>query len=272
MKTSLLSGAGLALLISSCFSLHATAQTQTTDLPNTLLGWRGVELYSAHHQLSAGYGDWREVGARGIYETGAHQIAAEVATMNRFNQDANYLGVGDTVVLDPLWYASLAVGAGDGATYLPRYRADVFLHRKLLPARNLVASLGMGHFKSPDGHRDDNISLGGTLYLEQPWVLQGEMRHTHSNPGQVGTAQYFVAATWGHHKQTLVTGRYGWGEEGYQSLGSLGAIARFSSHQSTLTVKHWMGSDWGIKASADNYKNPYYRREGLLLAVFKDWP
>ena len=40
MKTSLLSAAGLGLLISSCFSPHASAQTQTTDLPNTLLGWR----------------------------------------------------------------------------------------------------------------------------------------------------------------------------------------------------------------------------------------
>ncbi len=250
----------------------AQAQTQSTDLPNAMLGWRGVELYSAYNRLSAGYGNWREVGLRGIYEVGQHQIAGELASMTRFNQDGRYLGVGDTVVLDTDWYASLAVGAGDGATYLPRYRVDGFLHRKLLPAKNLVTSLGLGHYKSPEGYRNDNISLGATLYFEQPWVLQGEIKHTQSKPGNIASDQYFVAATWGHHKQTQITGRYGWGEEGYQSLGSIGTIARFSSHQSTLTVKHWIGSNWGIKASAENYKNPFYQRDGLQLALFRDLP
>lgn len=262
----------LGTLAWGLLSPYAAAQTQTTDLPNAMLGWRGVELYSAHHHLSNGYGNWRETGARGIYAVGQHQIAGEVITMNRFNQSGQYAGVGDTVVLDTYWYASLAVGAGDGAAYLPRYRADAFLHRKFLPAQNLVASLGLGHYKSPDGYRDDNISLGATLYFEQPWILQGEVKHTESKPGKVGTEQYFMAATWGRHKQTQITGRYGWGEEGYQSLGSLGSIARFSSHQSTLTVRHWMGQDWGFKVSADNYKNPYYRRDGIQLAVFKDLP
>ena len=250
----------------------AMAQTQTTDLPNAMLGWRGVELYSAHHHLSADYGNWREVGVRGIYELGSHQIAGEVASMNRFNQDGQYVGVGDPVVLDTDWYASLAVGGGNGVAYLPRYRADAFLHRKFLPTKNLVASLGVGHYKSPDGHQDDNISLGATWYFEQPWILQAEVKHTDSKPGNVGTEQYFMAATWGRHKQTLITGRYGWGEEGYQSLGNIGSIARFASHQSTLTVQHWVGTHWGIKASAENYKNPYYRRDGIQLAVFRDLP
>jgi YaiO family outer membrane protein len=262
----------LGWLASSLLAPCAMAQTQTTDLPNAMLGWRGIELYSSQNHLSNGYGNWRETGVRGIYETGQHQIAGEVASMTRFNQSGNYVGVGDTVVLDTHWYASLAVGGGDGVAYLPRYRADAFLHRKLLPDKNLVTSLGLGHYKSPDGHRDDNISLGATLYFEQPWILQAEIKHTDSKPGNVGTEQYFVAATWGRHKQTLVTGRYGWGEEGYQSLGGLGSIARFSSHQSTLTVQHWVGTNWGIKASAENYQNPYYRREGILLAVFRDLP
>ncbi len=262
----------LSLLACGVMSTCAIAQTPTPEMPNAMLGWRGVELYGSHNQLSNGYGNWRETGVRGIYEMGQHQIAGEVATMNRFNQSGNYVGVGDTVVLDTDWYASLAVGGGDGAAYLPRYRVDGFLHRKLLPAKNLVASLGLGHYKSPDGYRNDNISLGGTLYFEQPWVVQAEIKHTQSKPGDISSQQYFVAATWGHHKQTQIIGRYGWGDEGYQSLGSLGSIARFSSHQSTLTVQHWIGTNWGIKLSADNYKNPYYRREGILLALFKDLP
>lgn len=247
--------------------------SQTAGLPNAMLGWRGVEVYSGQSQLNAGYEDWRETGVRGIYQSNAHQIAAEAVAMHRFGESGHYVAVGDTVVLDPQWYASLALGAGDGAAYLPQYRVDAFLHRKMLRKQNLVASLGMGHYKAPDVHRDDNFSLGATYYFEQPWIVQGEMRQTRSQPGDVRTLQYFVAATWGMHRQTRITGRYGWGEEGYQSLGSAnGFIFRFPSHQSSLTVQHWIGQHWGIKAGAEDYRNPYYRRTGLRLALFRDFP
>jgi YaiO family outer membrane protein len=260
-----------AALVCACIGSNAWAQSP--ELPNAMMGWRGAELYTAEHHLSQGYGNWHETGARGIFEMDQHQIAAEAITMKRFNESGNYFALGDTVVLDPNWYASLALGGGDGAAYLPRYRADAFLHRKLLDDKRLVTSLGIGHYKSPDDHRDDTISLGATYYFEQPWIMQGEVKHTHSNPGHVGTEQYFVAATWGLYKQTRITGRYGWGEEGYQSLGNgNGFISRFSSHQSSLSVQHWIGSNWGIKASAEDYKNPYYRRNGLSVAVFKDLP
>ncbi len=255
-----------------CTGLCTYTWAQPSELPNPLLGWRGAELYTSNHHLSAGYGEWREVGVRGIYEFGQHQIAAEVASMNRFNEDGTYAGLSDTVVLSPDWYASVGIGGGNGAAYLPRYRADAFIHRKLLADKNLIASLGVGRYHAPDGHEDNNISLGGTLYFEQPWILQAEVKRTHSQPGQVGTTQYFMAATWGRHKQTLLTGRYGWGEEGYLSLGSNGAISQFSSHQTTLTMQHWVGANWGVKVSAENYHNPYYRRDGILLAVFRDLP
>lgn len=263
-------GQALTLALAGCCPL---VWSQTTGLPNAMLGWRGLEVYTAQSQLTAAYADWRETGIRGLYELAPHLIAAEAVAMNRFGESGHYLAVGDTVVLSPDWYASLALGGGDGAAYLPRYRVDAFLHRKMLRDKNLVASLGTGLYKSPDEHRDDNLNLGATYYFSQPWIVQAEIRQTRSQPGDVQTRQYFVAATWGLYKQTRITGRYGWGEEGYQSLGSAGGfISRFSSHQGSLAVQHWIGSDWGVKASAEDYRNPFYRRTGLRLALFKDFP
>ena len=66
----------------------------------------------------------------------------------------------DTLILDRHWYGSLAVGAGDGASYLPRYRIDGFIHRKWLDDLSLVTSIGMGHYRAPDAHKDDHLSLG----------------------------------------------------------------------------------------------------------------
>lgn len=248
---------------------------ESLALPETTLtthGLHSVELYESHNRLSAGYNNWRETGLRGLYRWGDHLLAGEAISMSRFNENGNYLGLSDTMVLSPIWYASLHLGAGDRAAYLPRYRVDAFLHRKLREDLSLVGNLGLGRYSAPDGHQDDNLSLGLTQYFTQPWVLEGQVKFNRSTPGDIHTRQYFVAATWGRYRQTLVTGRYGWGREGYQSLGDARSISEFASHQSTLSVQHWLGTDWGLKLSAEDYRNPYYTRQGLKLAVFKDLP
>ena len=234
-------------------------------------GLHSLEAYEESNHLSAGYERWREFGLRAIYQYGDHQLNAEASNMNRFNENGNYLGLGDTVVWSPLWYTSLDLGAGDGAAYLPRYRLDGFIHRKWLDDQRLVGSLGLGRYRAPDGHQDDHASLGLTYYFEQPWVVQTQVRHTHSQPGGIGTRQYFIAATWGQHQRTQITGRYGWGQEGYQSLGDGAFITHFSSHQSTLSLQHWIARDWGLKLKLDSYHNPYYHRSGLNVGVFKDF-
>jgi len=259
----------LASTVLSCAWTGAWAQApEPAAMQN---GLHSVEAYEESNHLSAGYGDWREFGLRGITQYGDHQLSAEASNMNRFNENGNYLGLGDTLVLSPLWYASLNLGIGDGAAYLPRYRLDGFIHRKLLSDLRLVGSLGLGRYHAPDGHQDDNASLGLTYYFERPWVVQAQARQTRSQPGRIVTSQYFIAATWGHHQATQVTGRYGWGQEGYLSLGDGLFISHFSSHQTTLSIQHWLGQDWGLKLKLDSYHNPYYHRSGLNLGVFKDF-
>ena len=266
MSTAIALAMSLAI---TAMPLRALAQTQ--DPPQKPSGWQGGEIYASSHALSDGYGDWHEAGLRGIYQNDAHIFGGEISTMTRFNEKGNFLGVSDTVILSPEWYAFLGVGAGDGAAYLPRYRVDAFIHRKLLSEKNLIVSLGAGTYRAPDGHQDNNVSIGMTLYTAMPLIIQAEAKRTRSNPGRIQTDQFFVAATWGHDKQTRIIGRYGWGDEGYQSLGADMFISRFASRQTNLTVKHWLGRDWGIKAGAERYKNPFYQRNGLSLALFKDW-
>lgn len=247
------------------------AASQPAEPPASHDGLHSIEAYEEHNRLSAGQPDWREFGLRGLYQKSEHLLSVEAVNMNRFNENGNYLGLGDTLVLTPLWYASLNAGAGDGVPWLPKYRVDGFVHRKLLDDQRLVGSLGLGRYRAPDGHQDDNASLGLTYHFSLPWVVQAQARRTRSQPGDIQTHQYFVAATWGRHTQTLLTARHGWGREGYQSLGDDVSIARFASHQTTLTAQHWLGLDWGIRLRLDNYHNPYYHRSGLGLSVFKDF-
>ena len=232
----------------------------------------GVEVYTSRHHLSAAFGDWREIGVRGSYESGAHQVQAELASMRRFGESGTYFGARDTVTFGEDWFASLAAGAGDGAFYLPRYRLDGFINRKFLPARNLVGTLGAGYYRAPDGHADRSASIGATYYFSQPWVVQGELRFNNSTPGNIKTRQQFVAATWGRDKETQVTGRYAWGREGYQTIGQGTSLVDFRSNEVNLKVRHWLAPNWGVQASVERYRNPFYVRNGGYVGFFWQLP
>ena len=251
-------------------ALPITVQAQQADLPVTALPpiSQQLELYTSQQHLSDGYDNWHETGIRGSYEIGVQRFQAELATMRRFGESGNYLGIGDTIIFNPDWFGTFSVGVGDGAAYLPRYRIDAFVNRKLLPSKNLVGTLGAGYYHAPDGHIDRNVSLGATYYFSEPWIVQAEIRFNTSNPGAVRTHQQFIAATWGHDKQTQITARYGWGGEGYQSIGEGAALADFRSKQGSLTWRHWLGPQWGVAVHVERYTNPYYQRNGVNASVF----
>jgi YaiO family outer membrane protein len=243
------------------------AAAQDPEVKNTQL-----MLYTSAHSLSAGLGDWQELGVRGSRAIGAHVWQGEFATMRRFGESGNFIGLGDTYEFNPDWFGTLSVGAGDGASYLPRARIDGFINRKLLTDRNLIATLGAGYYSAPDGHNDRSASLGATYYFSEPWIVQGEVRFNNSRPGSVNTRQQFVAVTWGRDQQTQVTARHAWGTEGYQSIGAGASLVNFKSKQTSLNVRHWLGADWGISGGVEQYTNPYYDRKGATLALFWELP
>lgn len=249
--------------------LHAAHAQSNPDLPDPI---RGIEAYASRHNLSNGYGNWHEAGVRGQWGLDNQLLGMEVATMRRFGESGRFIGLSDTMTWNEDWFTALSVGAGDGAAYLPRYRVDAFIHRKLLPMRQWVATLGAGYYRAPDGHIDRNISFGSTYYFESPWVVQAEVRFNNSSPGQVRTQQQFVAATWGRVHQTQVIARHGWGAEGYQALGSGVSLVNFDSRQTQLTLRQWLGPQWGFTAGVERYSNPYYTRNGAKLSVFWELP
>lgn len=244
----------------------AASDINSPSMPS--LSRHALEIYTNRHHLSAGYGAWSEAGLRGNYEIGANLLQFELASMRRFGESGTYLGIGDKVNISPDWFATLAVGAGDGASYLPRYRVDGFINRKLLSEKNLIGTLGLGYYRAPDGHIDRNLSLGGTYYFSQPWVVQAEVKFNMSNPGRVNTRQQFIAATWGRAKQMQITGRYAWGTEGYQSIGAGASIIDFRSQQASIALRKWINPHWGISGSAEHYKNPLYKRNGVNVGLF----
>lgn len=232
---------------------------------------RSLQLDTSAQSLSSGYGSWRDLTLRGTYGTGAHVLQGELSAQRRFDKDGIFAGVSDTYTLDEDWYASLALGGGDGAFYLPRYRVDATLYRKLLSSRRLVSSLGLGYYSAPDGHTDRSLSLGLVYYFEAPWIVEGGARFNRSDPGSVQTQQQFVALTYGHIRQDLVSVRYGWGGEGYLATSANTQLVNFKSSEVSASWRHWLNPRSGLLVGLNRYSNPLYKRTGLTVGVFHDF-
>lgn len=232
---------------------------------------RNLELSTGAQRLTNGFGNWRDVTLKGAYGLDKHVLQGELSAHRRFGEEGVFLGVSDTYTFNEDWFGSVAVGAGDGAFYLPRYRVDATLYRKFLPGRNLVGSVGIGHYKAPDGHTDRSVSLGAAYYFEAPWIVEGGVRLNRSNPGSVDTQQQFVAVTWGRNKQDLVTARYGWGDEGYLAIAANRQLVNFESREASITWRHWFNQRTGVLVGANRYTNPLYRRSGVNVGVFHDF-
>ena len=232
---------------------------------------RNLELSTGAQRLTNGFGNWRDVTLKGSYGLDKHLFQGELSAHRRFGEDGVFLGLSDTYTFNEDWYGSLAVGVGDGAFYLPRYRVDGTIYRKLLPNRNLVASLGLGYYKAPGGNSDQSISLGAAYYFEAPWIVEGGIRLNRSSPGSVDTQQQFVAVTYGRNKQDLVTARYGWGDEGYLAIAANRQLVNFESREASLTWRHWFNPSTGVLVGANRYSNPSYRRSGVTVGLFHDF-
>ena len=232
---------------------------------------RSLELSAGGQSLSNGYGNWRDVTLRGTYGLPGNLVQGEISATRRFGEDGAFIGASDTYTFNDDWYGSLALGAGDGVFYLPRYRADAVLYKKWLADRNLVTSVGLGYYSAPDGHIDRSMALGATYYFSTPWIVEGGVRFNRSSPGAVNTHQQYAAVTYGRDKQNLVSARYTWGREGYQAISAGTQLVDFKSWEASLAWRHWLNPKTGLLFSTNRYNSPFYERSGVNIGIFHDF-
>lgn len=251
-------------------ALCADVQAQAAD------GLKLLDISTARHQLTGGYASWQDTALRGLYRKGDHLWGMDLVHADRFSEKGDYAGLQDTLELNPDWRVSLGYGMGSRVNWLPRYRLDGFVHHNWAAQRNWVTSLGLGEYRAHDEYRSRWASIGLSAYMDSdslgPWVAQAEVRWTRTDPGQVDTRQQFVALTWGKHRIDQITWRHAWGREGWQALGDARLLVDFASRQDTLAWRHWIDAQWGVRLEAEHYRNDQYRRTGVSLGVFRDFP
>jgi YaiO family outer membrane protein len=232
---------------------------------------RELELTTRYDSLSGDLGNWRDLSVRGTAQLGDHLVQVELASQQHFRTHGNFAGLSDTYVFSPDWYGSLAVGAGNGAFFLPQYRVDAFLNKKWLAQKNLVTFVGFGRYRAPDGHVDHSTSLGFISYFSIPLVLEGGIRHNISDPGAVSSQQRYLAASYGRHGEHMFVARHGWGTEGYLPIAPGSSLVGYASKETTLSWRQWYSRRAGVAVELHRYENSLFRRKGAAITSFYDF-
>jgi YaiO family outer membrane protein len=228
-----------------------------------------VELGAQHGNLSDGFAaenlQWLRMGWRGPSE---RLLQVSIETKQAFDEKATLLIGSLAQDVSPDDRLGFAVAVSDAKTIAAELRVDAYYSRKLLPERNLVATLAGYAANVADGHRDRGLVGSLAWYFADRQVAEAGVRMVRSSPGQLVGWRGFAAYTWGAVGTDAIGLRAESGRETYQSLGAGAELVDFHSYEVGLAWRHWFTPGAGFVLDLAHYKNPSYRRDTLGAAAF----
>ena len=266
-------------------SASASAQTapqpsivpQGSSVPGlgtTEVGLNGpgyVEFGGSRSDLNAGQSSWTDIYLRGVASTISNTFNAEANRQQRFGELGYFYSLGWTRIISENWYSEVSAGTSShGGLFLPKWNFDAIINRKLLANRRLVINGGWAYDKSKLANTDQRYQAGGMYYFGFPLIVQGEVTFTKAQPGNILARAQSVAATYGREKEHYITGRAEIGREGYLIAGP-NNLFNFPIHNYSASYRQWIGFNWGFNVSFEHDGNPYFKRNGGIVAMFLEF-
>ena len=202
---------------------------------------------------------------------GNNGFNGEATRQSRFGDTGWFYGLGWTRTWSQNWYTNASMGTSSRCFFLPKWRADGVINRKLLSKKQLVTSVGVGYDRYKTVQTATRATLGATYYFSAPFIIQGGVRFTYSNPGALMARSQYIAVTQGHDKEHYVVLRAEVGREAYQLIAPSTALFDFHMRDYSVTWRQWIGFNWGINVAAERYQNPSYTRTGATVGFFLDF-
>ena len=288
-----------AVSLLSCALVRAQVNSSNTVAPGSSVPGLGalgmvmdgpgyIEIGGSHSALTAGNSDWNDFYARAMLSGGRNIFTGELTREARFGDRGWFGDLGLTRTFSENWYAQLSAGGSAGGFFLPKFRTDALVNRKLLPRRQLVVSLGGGYDQSRTIAHDWRAQVGGAYYFNYPIVLQAGLTWTHATPGNILARTQYIAASQGHDKEHFISLRYEWGREGYEVIAQPATVAPgialrqaapsgqgvlfdFPVRTITGTWRQWIGPNWGLNFNLEQHQEPAYHRIGGTVGIFLDF-
>lgn len=231
-----------------------------------------VDLLASGGRMNAGLGSASAIGARSVTRIGdGDLLRAELLRERKFGETGGIVGLGYTRQFHPDHALTATVSSGHGGLSWARMRGDLELASTWGPARSLVTRVAVYRARYDSQRSDSGLRLGLATYLPGGLALEAGVTYNRSQPGSVGTAMPFVAATLGQEGERIVSLRVAHGREGWQPIGEGLSVQDFTSTTVGLNWRQWLASDWGVLAQAEYYRNPTYHRTTLGAGLFGQW-
>lgn len=230
-----------------------------------------VEAGGGHSALTPGNPSWTDGYFRLLLAGESNTLQTEVTREDRFGDRGWYFSGGLTHVLSENWYGDVFVGASSYCFFLPKYRVDAFIHRKLLPHKQLVMTLGGGYEKAKDVHTAALLNPEANYYLRPTWILQSGLIFTHGDPGGVTVHTQYFAVTQGQNKSHFISVRGEYGREAWELISPTSVLVDFPIHDVSGTWRQWLAPNFGFNLTVERYNNYIFNRIGATAGLFLDF-
>jgi YaiO family outer membrane protein len=269
---SLLSACGVAAGQEQGNPLPQGSAIPGISIPTVGAGQGYLEVGGGHSSLTQGNPSWTDAYLRGAMAVSESNVLhTEITRQDRYGEAGWYFSAGLTHVFSPNWYADGYLGVSSRCFFLPKYRTDAYIHRKLLPRKQLILTVGGGNDKYKDIHSDYRLNTEADYYLGSSWILQSGITWTQGNPGGTTVHTQYFAVTQGQNKRHFIVLRGEYGREAYELIGPATALVNFPIHDVSATWRQWVAPHWGFNISVERYNEPIFNRTGATVGFFLDF-
>lgn len=247
-------------------SITYLALAITLLLPTAARAQTTVEVTGGSTDLSNGLGTHTSSGIRLRHERPRDIWYLGVSRESR-QSETGWLGnVSNTHTLSNVWTSHLSATTSTDAFFLPRYRFDGQLARKLGGPRAWVVTGSLMTSASRDEHSDVGAGFGVLRFLPAGFAVEGSVMWKRTMPEDFISRRQNAALTW-YRPAREVSVRAGFGEEGFQLISADSVLVGFNSHDVTVRWLEWLGPTTGIAVSGSYYKNPAFHSSGYSVTV-----
>lgn len=237
-------------------------------LPISVRAQTSVEVTGGTTSLSNGLGTHSSSGVRLRHQQPRDIWYLGVSRETRLNKTGWLGNVSNTHMLSSIWTSHLSATAGTDVFYLPRYRFDGQLARKLGGPRAWIVTGSLMHSAARDEHSDVGAGVGVARFLTPALAVDASVMWKRTMPEDFISRRQNAGVAW-YHPQREVSVRTGFGEEGFQLVSADSVLVGFNSHDVTGRWLEWISATVGIAISATYYGNADYHSSGYSATVVK---
>lgn len=225
-----------------------------------------VELISGASQVSGSTNHHTSFGIRVRHQRARDIWYLGVSRESAYG-DEGWLGnISNTHTFNDKWRTHLSATTSMDAFFLPRYRFDAQLGRRL--GRNRVWEVtGSAMTRAAqDEHRDVGGGVGVFRFLPGGFAVETDVFWTHTSPEDIVTRRHHVGAMW-FGKGRELSARVGFGKESYLPIRADSTMVAFNSYDVTGRWVEPISSTVAVVLVGSYYDNPHYRSTGYSVGV-----